>query len=329
MGCLVHLVVEILGLISRVVVDWAGRTTTPGRYSLGTQGRAWFLLIWLILAWPLSGLLSHLLVEGPSAAALGWLALVLVILFPWPLVRALTIPLGLLRTSYYLTFLASFTWWRDPSGGALLAAVLARRRHASVRERTEFWLRNRLAGLHVLRGAGALASAMASEIDGDLALACEKVRAVGDFDRRVLPRLAVRLAARSPMLEAERLRGDSGGRSASPESRILELADAADRLVERIDSRGTRNPLHELDEWCALRRLYGKAVARPGTASRSEILDVVLPALEKQAVWLFDKLQQRPLANAMFHWLLKEAEAASPDAEGLLENLRKNVAGGV
>lgn len=483
MGCILELLFHLSGGISR----WASKERAPKPYRLRTRGRPWYLVVWMIVGWALSvwlrGVNGNVLTGIPTTTVLGGLFL-LVVLFPWPLARTVTIPLGLVRTSYFLTLAASFTWWRDPAGGALAAAVLARMRHGRARPRVDGWLRTRLENLRALRAAGAVASALLSDLDGDDDLAREKMRTVANFDPKVRPRAAFRLAAEWLLLDAagrgdwrevrdafqgrwrEALRwsriarllaavarrllrepdalGDGGLRwlhllsprrrltrllvqralaagrgeetrpaprhpdaleralrlhvdwlkgpasrldssmfetlahawqealgtvrlgseaanaafresveeslavlieeapvdlgdaaptrlvAAALESvldfRVRELSDAVEKLAARMERAGTRSPSHELGEWCGLRRLYLEFARLPGPSHRQTAYSMVSAVVHAQAIRMFKVFQERPLANAMFRWLLAEAEATGhPDSGTLQEHVSLGV----
>ncbi len=324
MGCLIDLLYHLVSAASGRV----SRVSAPKPYVLKTRGRPSFLLVWLVCGWLVHVTLPAIRASHPAMAA-AWLTPLFVLLFPWPLARAVTIPLGLIRTSYYLTLLASFTWWRDLPGGAVVAAMLAARRRArqlstcrdppkgTLPPRTDGWLRTKLETLHVLRAAGTAASALAGELlDGDRNLAREKMRAVLEFDPRVCPRAADALAKRTLAEDDEpESPVKLGALPAELQKRQLELADAAGALAVRIERQGTRTPEHELTEWCTLRRLYARVAVLSGPETRLQAFSVIEPALRKQAVWMFNVFQQRPLADAMFGWLAAEAEATGHPAE--------------
>lgn len=480
MGCILELILHLADALSGGISRRATKGGAPRPYRLRTRGRPWYLVVWLAASWALS-----IWWRGPDgnaptvihpATVLGRLVL-LTVLFPWPLARSVTIPLGLVRTSYYLALAASFTWWRDPAGGALTAAVLARMRHRRARPRIDGWLRTRFENLRALRAGAAVAAALKSDLDGDDDLAREKMRAVADFDSRVRPRAAYRLAAEWLLLDAARRgdwreardafqgrwrdalrwsriarlldavarrllrepdtpgdgrlrwlhlraprrrlmrplvqralatgRGDEmkpatrhldaleralrlhvdwmkgpaarldshgfeilahawqealgtvrpgseASKAAFRESveeslavlieaapvdlsdatptrlvadalesvldfRVRELSDAVEELAVRMERSGTRSPSHELGEWCGLRRLYLGIARLPGPSHRQTAYSMVSAVVHAQAIRMFKVFQERPLANAMFRWLLAEAEATGHEDAGTLE----------
>ncbi len=465
-------------LVEVLVKLLAGRRTIRS-YTVRSRPWRWYLLTWVVAAvFPLAVMVA-LFVDGSPIGWL-WAAVLVILLKPWSIARLVLIPLGWVRTSCYVVSIPNFPWRDDPSGGAMVAAALARRQQRRVRTATELWLSAKLDALQMLRGGGAVASALLTEVGGDRELARAKMQAALDFDPRTCPRAARRLAAHWLLLEAaergawqrvvecassralrfdrgawllggvaRRLLGETGApgdvklqllrvlapwrrrtgplvtralnipratQSAPPfeapssvgdpvvqaldlhvayllqasvrvqkgslaavasawqdaldhksaadllqpsvedamaelvasapetalglpsirlppgeapirlppgepgalltnaawgamESRDRELILTVEALASRLEREFERRPAGELADWCAIRRLYYQTAQLSGIESRRTAFAGASGVIWNQAVWLFNTLGQKPLANAMFHWLLDEAQA--------------------
>jgi hypothetical protein len=105
---------------------------------------------------------------------------------------------------------------------------------------------------------------------------------------------------------------------------LSELELACEALGGRV---AMQRELPVVDEWCefqALRRLAERARRLGG----EEVRRLAFPPLHREGVklpvWLYNQRGQRPMANAMFRWLLAEAQAVGDARATELE--RKNVA---
>ena len=158
-----------------------------------------FALVWL-LVWPVwLGLIASNVVD-PTLAGIAGALLLTPVCIPWLLVRLLVIPLGLPRIAWVLTHGADWTWGRDRSGGAALAAVLAasaRRRSTDLR-----WARDRLQRIDLLGGAGVVAAALMADIDGDSSRTEALMLTLESFDPRVVPKTAQHIAIEHRILGA-------------------------------------------------------------------------------------------------------------------------------
>jgi hypothetical protein len=83
------------------------------------------LTVWVVIGPLWLASLLWLLDGRVSSLSIGLATTTTLLLFPWPFVKSVCIPLGLVRLSWALTHLAHFSWGRDLKGGALVAAVLA------------------------------------------------------------------------------------------------------------------------------------------------------------------------------------------------------------
>jgi hypothetical protein len=149
--------------------------------------------------------------------------------------------------------------------------------------------------------------------------------ALGSLRRVVEEDLAAMArAARIPRQEWEDL-GETIGRA----TRLLrdellseiELACEASRL--RDDERRELSPVDEWRAWIALRTQYEAAAEVVGMEFRRLAFTKVHPDVCHLGVWLFNVRKERPIANAMFRWLLAEAEALGDTRAADLQ--RKNL----
>lgn len=113
--------------VGPIILAVLAATRAASGEKVGPSGKGWFLLQWWFA--PFFVLWGWMLVDaghapwGVALAALG-----VVLLVPWPLARAITIPLGWPRATWVLAVLADWTWGLDRGGGAYCAAVIAFRR---------------------------------------------------------------------------------------------------------------------------------------------------------------------------------------------------------
>lgn len=90
---------------------------------------------------------------------------------------------------------------------------------------------------------------------------------------------------------------------------LSEIELACDAVRRRVDEGRALAPEGELREWIALRACYERA----GEIVGMELRRLAFPKLHSDAchlaVWLFNTRKERPIGNAIFRWLLAEAEA--------------------
>ncbi len=263
---------------------------------------------------------------NPSALGLvaAWpvgVALLLVI-FPWPIVRYLLIPLGLPRLAFVVTHFALLTWAGRPRGGALVAAAWAalrsKRDHRELLDMLEGLLANRRLGIAEVTAYGLIAAKR-----GHLDDARTLIGAADDFARNHPPTLARALAAEWTTAEAA-ARGDwervaRVARSSDPlaRTRITRLlGDVAARLTGVEDVPARRLWLR----WAiAPRRLWTRPLVQralkqaPGSASKVVRAEpVVLPAAGDplaHAMTLHVALLRRPVEALLSEDLFRLARA--------------------
>jgi hypothetical protein len=101
----------------------------------------------------------------------------------------------------------------------------------------------------------------------------------------------------------------------------------SDAVRSRVNERRELSAIDEWREWSALRIAYERGVTLGGPELRYLAFTKVHSDVCALAVWLFNERKERPIANAMFRFLLDEARATG-DAEGISLQT-KNVACGV
>jgi hypothetical protein len=156
----------------------------------------WTVLVWVACVPLLLALLPLALTGNP--VGIGIVAVLLVVIFPWAVVRWTLIPLGLPRSAYHVTRLATFTWRADPKGGPALAAAWALLRRGGRDEkndRTLEWISARLAASAPLRGAGVVAGGLLASFRGDGEGARALLESVAWIDRNACPPVARRVAS--------------------------------------------------------------------------------------------------------------------------------------
>lgn len=125
---------------------------------------------------------------------------------------------------------------------------------------------------------------------------------------------------------------DLGTLAASAQRRLRnETLAVIEALSDAIRSRvNERRALSAIDEWreiCGLRAAYERGVLLGGPELRYLAFTKVHSDLCSLAVWLFNDRKERPIANAVFRFLLLEAQAVGDTAA--IELQTKNVDCGV
>ncbi|XXX75382.1 hypothetical protein WMF30_47815 [Sorangium sp. So ce134] len=135
--------------------------------------------------------------------------------------------------------------------------------------------------------------------------------ALGPLARAVEEDLAAALrAARVPRSAWDDLGGTIGRtRRRLRDDLLAEIELACDALRRRVDERRELPALSEWREWISLRAQYEAAAELVGAEFRRLAFPKVHADVCHAAVWLFNARKERAIANAMFRWLLAEAEA--------------------
>jgi hypothetical protein len=108
---------------------------------------------------------------------------------------------------------------------------------------------------------------------------------------------------------------------------LSEVESASDAIRRRVADKRALPAPDEWREWGDLCALYERAVRSAGEDLRRLAFVKVYPDATSFAVWLYNDRQQRPLGNAIFRWLLREATAL--DDTRAIALMTKNVACGV
>jgi hypothetical protein len=108
---------------------------------------------------------------------------------------------------------------------------------------------------------------------------------------------------------------------------LSEVEAASDVIRRRVEDKRELPPVEEWREWASLADRYERGVESAGEDFRRLAFAKVYPDACGLAVWLFNDRQQRPLGNAIFRWLLAEAEVLDDQRAIALQT--KNVACGV
>ena len=124
-----------------------------------------------------------------------------------------------------------------------------------------------------------------------------------------------------------KLRGELGelGRSVASrlrEALLAELDDDRARLAARLADKRALASIDEWQEWLALQAKWERA-NELGIDTRRVAHSMLHAVVCKQGVWLFNERKEWALANAMFAWLLAEANAVNDAAEITLQT--KNI----
>ncbi|WP_437763933.1 hypothetical protein WMF27_38300 [Sorangium sp. So ce281] len=135
--------------------------------------------------------------------------------------------------------------------------------------------------------------------------------ALGPLARAVEEDLAATLrAARVPRAAWDDLGATIGRTRRRLRDELLsEVEIACDALRRRVDERRELPALSEWREWTSLRAQYEAAAVLVGVEFRRLAFPKLHADVCHAAVWLFNTRKERAIANAMFRWLLAEAEA--------------------
>jgi len=155
----------------------------------------WLFFVYIVLV-PMAAVLAVMIPASPLTAIICIPALLamLTVIAPWPLARALLVPLGLYRLAYYVTHVSDVTWRADRKGGAALAAAWAILRKKTHDEAAAEWVMSKLEENTPLRGGGLCAIALLSASRGDLDGARQIFRSLDKLDERIVPGTARRIA---------------------------------------------------------------------------------------------------------------------------------------
>lgn len=107
---------------------------------------------------------------------------------------------------------------------------------------------------------------------------------------------------------------------------VADCEALAEGLGSRVRAKRWSCSADELREWVGVKQAYERVGRLGGEAARRVVFVVVHQHVCAQAVWLWNERGQKPLANAIFRWLLEEARQLS--AEDLVRLQTKNVACG-
>lgn len=225
----------IVWLIYRALVHGRSPSEPGTRNNLG--------LVLAVIVWVLVGGMMIVWATQLAAgelAALPKLLVGLVVLLPWPLVRLVLLPLGLLRTAYYMSFLCLLRFQDDRRGGALLVGAWAllrapQRSEAQSGPALQF-LEKRLHRLKKLRGAAVVAMGLGAARRGELDAAQALLESTFNLDPAACPQWALELAGEWLTVDAvaegcwPRVSAQaSAARPRSPLTRFLRAC--ADRFV--------------------------------------------------------------------------------------------------
>ncbi len=129
-----------------------------------------------------------------SLAALPKLLVGLIVLLPWPVLRFVLMPLGLVRTAYYFAPLCLLRFQEDLRGGALLLATWTLlQRPATPTSTAAAFIEKRLARVKPLRGAGVVAIALLAAHRGELATTRALLGTFTHLDPTICPAFTYRI----------------------------------------------------------------------------------------------------------------------------------------
>jgi len=181
----------IFRLVRRDKVRAGGTEGPPQRIGALVALGVWLLVGVLWLAWLVQ------LGRG-DLWALPKLVAGLVILLPWPTLRFVVMPLGMVRTAYYVAFLGLYRFEADRRGAALLSSAWTLlRRPARAGDRADSaqrFIEKRLSRPQSMRGAGVVALGLLAARHGELDQARALLLATEDLHPAACPTLAGKLA---------------------------------------------------------------------------------------------------------------------------------------
>lgn len=169
-----------------------GQQTPSFRHMPNGYVGTWAIFVWTVLG-PIGFSCALLTLAGQVWAILPLAAIVL-LTFPWPIARAVLVPLGQARLAYWLTHASDVSFHLDRRGGAALAGAWALAMQPKLDEDEADWIGKRLAEEQPLRGAGVAASAMLLAARGDRDGARALFATLEAIDDRVCPPAAKRIA---------------------------------------------------------------------------------------------------------------------------------------
>lgn len=270
-------IVVLVSVVVRLLTQ-SQRRTQPASSQTSILGQpiGWLGFSWLFLAPAAAGLAGA--VASGVWTMLPPLAVLLVVLFPWPITRMILIPLGMPRAAYYVARLSDLWWRGDRSGGAALAAAWALLRQPTHREKAAAWIELKLQKSEKrLMGGAIVAHGLIAAARGDL----EAARAVLESVTVMAPR-AVRAIARDVALEW--LIADAA--ALGDWKRVSELGERpvtrTVRLMGGVADRLLRNP-----EAPANARLYWRWLVAPRRRwTRAVVLRAVATPYEpRERTW--------------------------------------------
>ena len=180
--------VAIVVLALRLV--FAAKEGSGGPQGTGSFG-VWAVFVWLILV-PVGVAFTALSLGAPFLILPA--ALIALVAFPWPIARAVLVPLGRPRLAYWLAYTSDFVFHRDRKGGAAIAAAWALSMARALDEEDAAWLEDKLAAEEPLRGAGLVAHALLLAARGDRDGARALLATIDLVDDRACPPAAKRIA---------------------------------------------------------------------------------------------------------------------------------------
>lgn len=108
---------------------------------------------------------------------------------------------------------------------------------------------------------------------------------------------------------------------------LTEIEGAVRALAQRTEDKRELPPVDEWREWLYVASLYERGAERVGDDFRRLAFATLHSDACAFAVWHFNERSQRPIGNAVFRWLLREAERVEDERAATLQ--RKNVAIGI
>jgi hypothetical protein len=184
--------VTVAVLLPTVLHRWEYARISPHLPRKPWANGVWAIVLALILCFV--GALFVLSIARGHVSNLVPLSLIVLLLLPWPITRAVLIPLGAWRAAWNLTQLAGWVWRGDVAGGQFVAGTWALLRRRVPDPAAIAWLSARRDELPQLEGAGVLGSALLADVLGDREQARRLVRSVASFDDDRCPPIARFLA---------------------------------------------------------------------------------------------------------------------------------------